>query len=281
MIYSPFRAMGTEVEVWGDRPGQEWMVRDLFEEVEAVCSRFRPESELTLINAGSSVTHALSPLLAEVLGAAAKARTDTDGLVDVGVGAAVADWGYSRTFSEVTDLDHSPNHRSLPRWKLEGSTLVKPPDTRLDLGGIAKGWTCDRAIESGLCEVASAGGDMRSIHPATTASVVDPWGNQVARVRVGRGALATSSVGKRRWRVAGREVSHLIDPRSMTPVETPIVSATVVAATAVEAEAGAKAVLLLGEEGLAWADEQIWISAALAVWYDGSVFATTGLELAA
>lgn len=281
MIYTSFRAMGTEVEVWADRPDQESAVQDLFEEVEAVCSRFRPNSELSQINADSSVTHALSPLLAEVVEAADKARSDTNGLVDIGVGAAVADWGYARTFAEVADLDHVPGPRSLPHWQLEDRTLVKSPETRLDLGGIAKGWTCDGAVDRGLCQVASAGGDMRSSHPETTASVFDPLGNLVARVRVGRGALATSSVGKRRWRVEGREVSHLMDPRSMTPVETPIVSATVVAATAVEAEAGAKAMLLLGEEGLAWVDEQAWISAALAVWHDGSVFATTGLEVAA
>ena len=42
----------------------------------------------------------------------------------------------------------------------------------------------------------------------------------------------------------------------MAPARSPVVSATAVAATAVEAEAGAKAMLLLGEDGLAWADRQ-------------------------
>jgi thiamine biosynthesis lipoprotein ApbE len=67
----------------------------------------------------------------------------------------------------------------------------------------------------------------------------------------------------------------------MRPVETPIVSATVVAETATEAEAGAKAVLILGVEGLAWAATQPWISGALAFWEDGSVYATPGLGLVA
>jgi thiamine biosynthesis lipoprotein len=81
--------------------------------------------------------------------------------------------------------------------------------------------------------------------------------------------------------VGGREVSHLIDPRTRAPVESPVLSATVLAETAVEAEAGAKAVLLLGEDGLAWADGRDWISGALVVWHDGAVYATTGIELAA
>jgi hypothetical protein len=60
-----------------------------------------------------------------------------------------------------------------------------------------------------------------------------------------------------------------------------VLSATVVAATALEAEAGAKAVLLRGGDGLVWAADQPWIHGALVVWFDGSVFATRGLEVAA
>jgi thiamine biosynthesis lipoprotein ApbE len=67
----------------------------------------------------------------------------------------------------------------------------------------------------------------------------------------------------------------------MEPVNTPVISATVLADSAVDAEAGAKAVLLLGADGLAWAAEQIWMFAALVIWRDGSVFATPGLEVAA
>jgi hypothetical protein len=55
----------------------------------------------------------------------------------------------------------------------------------------------------------------------------------------------------------------------------------VVASTAAAAEAGAKTVLILGAAGLAWADAQDWVRAALVVWHDGSVFATSGMELAA
>jgi thiamine biosynthesis lipoprotein ApbE len=67
----------------------------------------------------------------------------------------------------------------------------------------------------------------------------------------------------------------------MAPVETLVLSATVVARTAVEAEIGAKAVLIKGVDGLAWADKTEWIRSALVLWHDGSVFATTGLELVA
>lgn len=77
------------------------------------------------------------------------------------------------------------------------------------------------------------------------------------------------------------DAHHIIDPRRMEPAVSPIFSATVSARTAVAAEAGAKAVLLHGETGLVWAQEQDWITAALVVWHDGNVFATTGWKMAA
>jgi FAD:protein FMN transferase len=127
----------------------------------------------------------------------------------------------------------------------------------------------------------SAGGDLRSAHPETMVSVEGPWGGLAARIALGRGALATSSTARRRWQVAGAEVSHLIDPRTGRPVRSPVLSSTVIAATAVEAEAGAKTVLMRGESGLEWANSQSWIEGALVVWHDGSVFATSGMEVAA
>ena len=67
----------------------------------------------------------------------------------------------------------------------------------------------------------------------------------------------------------------------MRPVDTPVTAATVLAETASDAEAGAKAVLLQGENGLAWAADQEWIRSAIVFWHDGSVFATPGCEVAA
>jgi thiamine biosynthesis lipoprotein len=281
VIQTSFPAMGTEIEVWAERPADEHAVRVWIEEVESVCSRFRADSELSIVNSAPGSTHRLSPLLASVMKAADEARSLTDGLVDAGVGAAMESWGYDRTFDEIRPLARRPEPASQPRWEIDGRVLDKDPGTKLDLGGVAKGWACDQAVERRLAPVVSAGGDLRSNHPETTVSVLDPWDDVVAMVEVGLGGLATSSVTRRRWTVGGREATHVMDPRTMTPVQTPILSATVVADTALEAETAAKAILVLGEEGLAWASRQPWIRSAIVVWHDGSVYATAGVELAA
>lgn len=279
MTRSRFPAMGTEVEVWGSR--ERGAVAEWFEEVESIASRFRPESELSRINKQPGPAVTMSPILAKLLATADRARRITGGLVDIGVGDVVRAWGYDRTFAEVSDLEQVPDPVGAGDWGIRGRILRRAPGIQLDLGGIAKGWASDRAVELGLADVVSAGGDLRSADPGTTAGIIDDQGRMVVEIRVGRGALATSSVGKRRWNVAGSEVSHIVDPRTMLPVETPVVSASVVTSTAADAEAGAKAVLLLGEDGLAWAVRQDWISAAIVIWGDGSVFGTPGLEVAA
>lgn len=282
MLLQRFRAMGTGVVAVGETEVGLAAVRALFEQVEACCSRFRAQSDLSRANADLDVEVALPPLLAEVVGAADTARTLTGGLVDAGVGRAVAEWGYDGTFSAVCDrrLPPGPLPAAAP-WSLSGGRLRRPPDTYLDLGGIAKGWTCDRAVEQGLAVVVSAGGDVRSSDGRTTVEILGGEAEVAARVHLGVGALATSSVLLRRWKVGAAQANHIIDPRIMAPVESPAVSASAVAATALEAEAAAKAILILGSDGLAWAGRQAWLRGAVAIWHDGSVFATAGTEVAA
>jgi thiamine biosynthesis lipoprotein len=283
MMQASFRAMGTTVEAWFAGTADVTPIAAWFEEVEGKCSRFRPDSELSQINSLQASRTQVSGMMWEVLTEADRARSLTGGLVDVGVGSAVAGWGYDRTFAEVVDTELPGGVFETPRWSLHppARALARSVGTTLDLGGIAKGWACDRAVELGLADVVSAGGDIRSADPGTIATILDQHGCVATRVRLGMGALATSSVMRRRWRAGDRQVSHLVDPRTMEPVETPVLSSTVIARSAVDAEIGAKAVLILGADGLAWADSRDWIHSAIVLWHDGSIYATSGTEVAA
>jgi thiamine biosynthesis lipoprotein len=277
-----FDAMGTWIEVRSRSHSDHRRVRELFSVVEGAASRFRPESELSQLNRSDAPTIELSPLLTELFEAASTLRDRTGGLVDPAVGADVVAWGYDRTFEALEDGCGAPHTaRAGGRWSVNGTTLNRDPGTRFDFGGIAKGWAADRAVDVTEATVVSAGGDLHSRDTATTVEVVDPWGETAVRLALGRGGLATSSSSRRRWISAGGPAHHLIDPRTGDPTVSPVVSATVVAATALEAEAGAKAVLILGARGLAWAAERSWIRSAVAIWNDGNVFATPGIEVAA
>lgn len=278
-----FPAMGTTIDVTAPTEDVIAETRRLFDAVERTCSRFLPESELSRVNRAPEAEVPLSPLMARVMRAADTARTLSHGLVDAGLGAAVHAWGYDRSFEAVNDRSDrvAPIVATRPDWSVQGAVLTRRTGTTIDLGGVAKGWTCDLAVEQGHACIVSAGGDVRSVAPDAMVEIVDPWGDIAASVLLGAGALATSSISRRRWRVGDREANHLIDPRTMEPSVGPVLQASAIAATALEAEAAAKAILLKGSDGLAWADRQPWIRGALAVWHDGNVYATTGLEMAA
>lgn len=271
MNRTTFEAMGTTVAVHTDNPGPTIAA---FAAYEQRFSRFIESSELSRVNASGHTSVPVSSDMSDLLAHAERMRDRTEGLVDPAVGAAVAAWGYDATFSEITDLASAPTPHPVPTWRLESRTLRRVRGTILDLGGIAKGWACDRVVEAGLATVASAGGDLRSADPSLVVEIDDHLGQRTVDVEVGVGALATSSIAQRAWRVADREVSHIVDPRTGSPVRTPVTSASVVADTAVEAEAGAKAVLIRGEDGLSWADRQPWIRFAVALWHDGNVYGT-------
>lgn len=277
-----FRAMGTDITIIDPDTDGADRARAWFETVELMASRFIPTSELSRLNADPRHEVEVSPEMAEVLGSAQLLRERTAGLVDPAVGGSVIAWGYDKTFAEISDRDEppaaTPAHKD---WRIEGHVVSRSPGLILDLGGIAKGWTSDSAVRRGMATVVSAGGDICSSDPETEVEIIDPWGDVAATVHLGLGGLATSSITGRRWHVRGRSAHHIIDPRTGAPAHTPVFSASVSAATAAEAEAGAKAVLLLGADGLAWAEKQSWIHAAMVVWQDGNVYATTGWEMAA
>jgi thiamine biosynthesis lipoprotein len=270
-----WHGMGTSIEVHGATLDAIVTARSMFDNAEERFSRFLPSSELSAINRADGGSVSVSLEMAEVLGAAAELTERTDGLVDPGIGAALVDWGYVASFAPDIRLDERPQRRSRPQWTIEGRTLTMTPDTRLDLGGFVKGWTCDQVVESGTATLASAGGDLRSRDAGLVVDVLDANDTVATRVHLGVGAFATSSVSKRRWQVADTTAHHIIDPRTMAPSRGPVVSASVAADTAIEAEAGAKAVLLQGVDGLAWADRQPWIRFAMAIWNDGSIYGTT------
>jgi thiamine biosynthesis lipoprotein len=149
------------------------------------------------------------------------------------------------------------------------STITLPAGVRLDPGGIGKGLIADEVVAAmlgaGAVEaVADLGGDVRvgrraAALPAATATdgedaagwavdITDPFepDHVLATVLLADGAVATSGVDARRWRTARGDAHHLIDPRTGEPASTDLVSATVVAADTVVAEALAKAAVVSG-----------------------------------
>ena len=264
-----FRSMGTVVTLVtaapagkrGRRAVEEafGIVRRTFLREDERFSRFRPSTEISRVNAGAGSWTEVSRPFAEVLELALEAARVSDGLFDPTVLPALLAAGYDGDFDDVLAGARLALHPPEPcgRWPeigIRGRSILLPVGVSVDFGGIAKGWTVDRAArrikELLPWALVDAGGDLRVVGDAPegglSIAVEDPLDPQaeVLRLRLERGALATSSVTIRAW---GEGMHHLIDPRTSKPADTGILQATVWAPKCSGAEMGSKWALLAGE----------------------------------
>jgi len=258
-----YASMGTELVVLAlsefDEAGPR--VRDLFIEWDRRFSRFRADSELSQVNAAAGKTVLVSEAFARVIRRALDAAAASDGLFDPTLATQLVDIGYDASFTELPlDRPGALAHaHPVGAWReiaLDdvASTIRLPAGVGLDLGGIAKGMAVDAAIalldSLGIRPAAvSAGGDLAVLG---TPPGLDAWAIELSEVAgepqlgVVAGALATSTVARRRWRVAGTERHHIIDPRTNVSAESGLRSVSVVADDCARAEVAAKVALILG-----------------------------------
>lgn len=275
-----FRAMNTAVAawLWTDSPLAGVRLDEVerfFAQVEAELSRFRPQSGLSRLNAAAGRgPQPISHLLVEVLALALEAARASGGVFDPTVLNALQAAGYDRSFEQIeastASLQRGPSAISGGGWQqvlldaAEG-TATLPAGLGIDLGGIAKGWAVDQAARQlgqwGPALV-DAGGDIRSAgapgEPWPVA-VQDPFDEtrDLAVVLLAGNAVATSSIGRRRWQRNGQPMHHLIDPRTGQPSCSDLHTVTALAPTAAAAEVTAKVVLLLGrQEGQRYVEQR-------------------------
>jgi thiamine biosynthesis lipoprotein len=265
-----FRSMGTFVTLIADGRSDAGAfdraarkVELVFAEEDLRFSRFRGDSELTKVNSRAGRRTRVSSEFATLLSYALDAAVHSDGLFDPTVLPSLIAAGYDRDFDELIAGARDALHPSEPcgRWpeiELDGDLVLLPRGVGLDFGGIAKGWTVDLAAHAAVGQglrwaIVNAGGDLRiaGLPPASglEIGIDDPElpGEELTRVRVQRGALATSSVTARAW---GPGRHHLIDPRTGKPSDTGVLQATVWAETCAEAEVRSKWALLTGISSL-------------------------------
>lgn len=260
-----FRAMGSaaHVLVVGGRPRLVTDAERYIARLERSWTRFRPTSELSLVNAAAGSTIPVSDDLFTALRYALDAWSLTEGTYDPTVLRAVEAAGYDRSFELIGDTSDTGTAAPAPGCEgvvldHDSRTVTLPKGVGIDLGGIGKGLAADlvvaeifrRGADGALVNL---GGDVRV---AGTAVGPDGWIVEIedpfrpdARgvcVALADGAVATSSRLEKTWRRSGAVMHHLIDPSTGAPIETDIVTVTVVAGEAWWAEALTKAVFVLG-----------------------------------
>jgi thiamine biosynthesis lipoprotein len=259
----------------GLAPARDAVVREL-EAIDLACSRFRDDSELSKLNARAGTTVRVSALLFEALELAVRAAQLTDGDLDPTVGRALELLGYDRDW---TLLDRSGGDspgagtivaRPVAGWRTveldrARSSVRVPSGVRLDLGATAKAWAADRAAAAaaragGCGALVSVGGDVATAGAAPAGG----WRVHVTddhragpsapgqTVSIRSGGLATSSTAVRRWRHAGTEMHHIIDPATGAPVLDTWRTVSVAAGSCADANIATTAALVRAAAAPSW-----------------------------
>ena len=248
-------------------------VDGLIRDVDAAANRFREDSELSRLNATPDREVLVSTLLAGLISAALRGARLTDGAVDPTVGSAIKLAGYDTDFAKVPadglaiDLVVS----RVPGWRAiafneAARTIRIPRGVDLDLGATAKAMTADLAAAAALARIGgrgvlvSLGGDIAVAgEPPSEGWVIQASEDSGAPIREGEetisissGGIATSSTTVRRWTRGGVALHHIIDPATGLPSTGPWRTATVVAATCVDANIASTAAIVMGVGAVSW-----------------------------
>lgn len=300
-----FYAMDTNMAVAAYGGGAKSAVDEAHQEVcrlEALLSRTRPDSVVSLLNAG---TRLADSEVWDLLSAATDYSGATNGAFDVTVAPVVSAWGFTTDHYQVPEK--SELDRLLPcvgsvHIHLGGGSLITMDEgTQIDLGGIAKGYASDRAeailakygVKSAKVEL---GGNVyvrgsKTDGAAWRVGVQDPEnsGGFVGILSLTDAFAVTSGGYQRYFEENGKRYHHIIDPATGSPAESGLTSVTIVApgngdetrilpGHGAMCDAFSTALFVMGEEKAA----EFWRSGAydfqmVLVTEDGRVLVTDGL----
>lgn len=236
--------------------------------VESTMSRFRPDSEVGQVNQrGARVPVRVSTATVRVVASALAWAVASDGAFDPAIGRVVELWDVTRRSAPPEDdgvsrLANRHLHRQVQLAE-DGDApaiFLASPDIHLDLGGIAKGYAVDRAVDAlrawGIRHaMVNVGGDLYALGSAPGG---DPWrvgiqspqdpGARIGVVEVRDRAIATSGDYEQFFRYRGVRYHHLMDPATAAPRRAAVHSVTVEADSCIDADAAATAVFGMTSE---------------------------------
>jgi FAD:protein FMN transferase len=231
---------------------------DLVVDFENKFSRFKLDSELSLLNINAGKDFNASREMIEILKEAIYWAMKTKGLYNPFILPELQRAGYLGSWPKPTnfnpDLDFSSRKlHKIDALKISENTVNIPKDSALDLGGIGKGYLLkilSENIPEGLKGYwISLGGD---IIADGFGEDDKPWeiaiedainGGELTKVSNNGRKLAVATSGTNRR--STKKWNHLIDPRTGLSTKSDILTATVVSNNPIEADILASCLVLL------------------------------------
>lgn len=243
---------------------------------EKLMNYHKSDSEISELNRdGFARAVKVSKPTYEVIEKSVKFSKLSGGAFDITIGPLVDLWHSAEEANSLpTDAELRRVHSNVGYDKLildanETSIRFAAKEMRVDLGGIAKGYAIDKAVEAmrkggaagGMVDI---GGEIRCFgsppgsQNAWRIGLQDPVANNVMNagkpifvLRLTDSAVATSGYYHRFVTIGGKKYSHIVDPESGQSSES-LASVTIICPNAADADALATAVSVMGKEkGLA------------------------------
>ncbi len=244
-------------------------VFDRLAEIHDVTNFFSDDSQVGMVNnaeAGEEIE--VCEDVARMLSAAFEIRDASGGSFDVTIASVVALWDFAgggrvpETSEIVQALESVGSDKIL--FNRERKIVTKTTDSaKIDLGGVAKGYAGDVAIEVlGKFDVSGAvvdlGGNITVMGHNPNAKngqwrigmqkPYSPTGEFDEVLDVADGAVVTSGTYQRYFEKDGTRYHHIIDPRTGYPADKEYSSVTVVAKSGIYADCLATACFVLGRD---------------------------------
>lgn len=269
---------------------------DRLREIESAMSANMEDSDLGRINAAAGLEAvAAQPDTIGTLKRAVYFAELTGGAFDPTVGPLVKLWGIGSGSEKIPGEDEIAAALSLVNWRdividEDAETVfLARPGMELDLGAIAKGYAADEAariigeagIERALIDL---GGNILVYGAKEDGS---SWRVGVQDPTAGRGAyigiaevtdktLVTSGVYERFFESGGRRYHHILSTRTGYPVDTGLLSVTVISGNSMNADALSTSLFALGYEAGRALAESMENTEAVFIFADRSVRGTSG-----
>jgi len=257
-------------------------------------STYKPTSEVSQVNAkAADGPMKISKELFDLLVTAKEYSVLTDGAFDI----TYASVGYMYDFRKHVHPDDAQIDKALPAVNFRHVLLDPKNQTvqfsqkgvRIDLGGIAKGYSVDKGIEvlqsRGFTRAyVSAGGDSRIIGDRFgkpwMVGIRDPSkgeGSVITRIPLADAAISTSGDYERFFEENGVRYHHIIDPRTGRSASK-VRSATVIGPYATRTDGLSKTAFVLGPEKAMEIYNRIDDIDAIIVKLDGTVVYSKGMQ---
>jgi thiamine biosynthesis lipoprotein len=291
--------MGTRiyVELWADNDAKGDAgidaVMDEMRRIDNLMSHYKPESQLSQINArGAQEPVQVDAELFDLIKLSTHYSEITEGAFDITYASVGHLYDYPHhirpTEEQIKAALPAVNWRNMLLDPVHHTVKFEHPGMRIDLGGIGKGYAVDRGIIilQGMGfkhALVTAGGDSRIIGDRLGRPWVvgirnpDDKNKVVTRIPLVDSAMSTSGDYERFFDENGIRYHHIIDPRTGHSASK-VRSATILGPTATQTDGMSKTAFVLGPEKALEIINRMPEYDAVFVTPDGRILYSKGLE---